>query len=98
MDKLGSLFAFVRTAQLRSFVAAGRQIGISSSAVGKSVAKLEQQLGVRLLQRNTRNVRLTEEGRQFYERCKPLLDELEEAEAMLTHSMQAPRGPLSQKL
>ncbi|MGO4261409.1 LysR family transcriptional regulator [Lysobacter sp. TAB13] len=94
MDKLGSLLAFVRTAQLRSFVAAGRQIGISSSAVGKSVAKLEQQLGVRLLQRNTRNVRLTEEGRQFYERCKPLLDELEEAEAMLTHSMQAPRGRL----
>lgn len=94
MDKLGSLLAFVRTAQTRSFVGAGRLLGLSSSAVGKSVAKLEQQLGVRLLQRNTRNVRLTEEGQAFYERCRPLLDELEEAEAMLTHAMQAPRGRL----
>ncbi|WP_408951754.1 LysR family transcriptional regulator [Lysobacter sp. Hz 25] len=94
MDKLGSLLAFVRTAETRSFVAAGRQIGVSASAIGKSVAKLEQQLGVRLLQRNTRNVRLTEEGRMFYERCRPLLDELDEAEAMLTHAMQAPRGRL----
>jgi len=94
MDKLASLQAFIRTAETRSFVAAGRLIGVSSSAVGKSVAKLEQQLGVRLLQRNTRNVRLTEEGRQFYDRCRPLLDELAEAEAMLTHAMQAPRGRL----
>ncbi|QQP94832.1 LysR family transcriptional regulator [Lysobacter enzymogenes] len=94
MDKLGSLLAFVRTAHARSFVAAARQLGVSSSAVGKSVARLEQQLGVRLLQRNTRNVQLTEEGRQFYERCKPLLDELEDAEAALTHAMQAPRGRL----
>jgi DNA-binding transcriptional LysR family regulator len=94
MDKLGSLQAFIRTAELRSFVAAGRVLGISSSAIGKSVAKLEQQLGLRLLQRNTRNVRLTEEGRQFYERCRPLLIELEDAEAMLTHAMGAPRGRL----
>lgn len=94
MDKLASLTAFIRTAETRSFVAAGRLLGVSSSAVGKSVARLEQQLGVRLLQRNTRNVRLTEEGRQFYERCRPLLDELAEAEAVLTDSMQAPRGRL----
>ena len=94
MDKFGSLLAFVRTAHARSFVAAARQLGVSSSAVGKSVARLEQQLGVRLLQRNTRNVQLTEEGRQFYERCKPLLDELEDAEAALTHAMHAPRGRL----
>lgn len=94
MDKFGSLLAFVRTAETRSFVAAGRALGVSASAVGKSVSKLERQLGVRLFQRNTRNVHLTEEGRLYYERCSPLLDELEEAEAMLSHTMQAPRGRL----
>jgi DNA-binding transcriptional LysR family regulator len=94
MDKFGSLLAFVRTAETRSFVASARLLGMSASAVGKSVAKLEAELGVRLFERNTRNVSLTEQGRLYYERCRPLLDELAETEAILTHSMQAPRGRL----
>ncbi len=94
MDKFGSLVAFVRTAETRSFVAAARLLGISPSAVGKSVARLEAELGARLLERNTRNVSLTEQGRLYYERCRPLLDELAETEAILTHTMQAPRGRL----
>lgn len=62
MDRLSGLLAFARTAEFGSFIAAGRALGISASAVGKSVARLEQELGVRLLQRSTRRVGLTEEG------------------------------------
>ncbi len=61
MDRLSGLTAFVRTADLGSFAAAGRVLGLSASAVGKAVTNLERQLGVRLLQRSTRSIRLTEE-------------------------------------
>ena len=53
MDKLSGMLAFVKTAELGSFVAAGRALEISASAVGKGVARLEQEVGVRLLQRST---------------------------------------------
>jgi len=94
MDKLTGLIAFVRTADLGSFVAAGRALEVSASAVGKAVVRLEQELGVRLLQRSTRRVSLTEEGRLFHERCRRILDDLEDAQAMLSAAMQKPRGRL----
>lgn len=94
MDKLTGLAAFVRTAQTQSFVAAGRLLGLSASAVGKSVARLEQRLGVRLFQRSTRRIRLTDEGTRFYERCRHILDDIDQAEAMLSHATEAPRGRL----
>ncbi len=94
MDSLNGIVAFVRTAETLSFVAAGRKLGISASAVGKSIAKLEQSLGVRLFQRTTRRVTLTEEGRHFHERCHRILEELRDAEAMLAESAQTPRGRL----
>ncbi|MDP3653128.1 MAG: LysR substrate-binding domain-containing protein [Rhodoferax sp.] len=94
MDKLSGLLAFVKTADLGSFVAAGRALEISASAVGKSVARLEQEVGVRLLQRSTRRVQLTEEGRLFHERCRPILDDLDDAQAMLSQAREAPRGRL----
>jgi DNA-binding transcriptional LysR family regulator len=56
MDSLGSLNAFVRAAETRSFTVAGRQLGVSSSAIGKSVARMEERLGVRLFHRSTRSV------------------------------------------
>ncbi|WP_053842927.1 LysR family transcriptional regulator [Paracidovorax avenae] len=93
-SSLSALLAFVRTAELGSFVAAGRTLGISASAVGKAVAKLEQELGVRLLQRSTRRIALTEEGRQFHERCRRILDDLDDARAMVSQSAAAPRGRL----
>lgn len=93
-SSLSALLAFVRTAELGSFVAAGRALGISASAVGKAVAKLEQELGVRLLQRSTRRIALTEEGRQFHERCRRILDDLDDARAMVSQSAAAPRGRL----
>ncbi|MEI9983819.1 MAG: LysR family transcriptional regulator [Aliidongia sp.] len=50
MDSLGALAAFTRAAETRSFTEAGRQLGVSSSAIGKAVARLEERLGVRLFQ------------------------------------------------
>lgn len=91
---LSGLLAFVRTADLGSFVAAARVLGISASAVGKSVTRLEQELGVRLLQRTTRRIALTEEGRQFHERCRRILDDLGDARAMLSQAAGTPRGRL----
>ena len=94
MDRLNGLTAFVRTADLGSFVAAGRSLGLSASAIGKAVAKLEDQLGVRLFQRSTRSLRLTEEGRLFHERCRHILDELDDAQIELARTREAPRGRL----
>jgi len=94
MDRLSGLTAFVKTVDLGSFVAAGRVLEISASAVGKAVARLEQQLGVRLLQRSTRRIQLTEEGRLFHERCRRILDDLDDAHAMMSQTLEAPRGRL----
>ncbi|MEH3120750.1 MAG: LysR substrate-binding domain-containing protein [Sphingomonas phyllosphaerae] len=92
MDRLTGLSAFVRTADLGSFVAAGRVLGLSPSAVGKAVTKLENQLGVRLIQRSTRSLRLTEEGRAFHERCRRVLDDLDDAHESLLRTREAPQG------
>ncbi|NML31337.1 LysR family transcriptional regulator [Paraburkholderia antibiotica] len=94
MDNLNGIVAFVRTAETLSFVAAGRKLGISASAVGKTIAKLERALGVRLFHRTTRRVTLTEEGRHFHERCHWILEELRDAESMLSKAAQSPRGRL----
>ncbi len=94
MKTLNGLLAFVKTVDLGSFIAASRALEISASAVGKSVARLEQDLGVRLLQRSTRRLQLTEEGRAFHERCRRILDELDDAKAMLSRAMEVPRGRL----
>lgn len=94
MDRLTGIVSFVRTAETSSFVAAGRHLGISASAVGKNVAKLEEKLGVRLFHRTTRRVRLTTEGALYYERCHRILDDLDEAENVVTDASQAPRGLL----
>jgi DNA-binding transcriptional LysR family regulator len=94
MDKFNGLLAFVKTADLGSFVAAGRALEISASAVGKSVARLEGNVGVRLLQRSTRRIQLTEEGRLFHERCRRILEDLDDAQAMLSRTREVPRGRL----
>ncbi|MGN8020661.1 LysR family transcriptional regulator [Phyllobacterium sp. 22229] len=94
MDNLNGLFAFVRSAETLSFVAAGRSLGISASAVGKTIARLEQNLDVRLFQRSTRRISLTAEGQLFYERCRRIIDDLNDAESMLSRTKEAPRGRL----
>jgi DNA-binding transcriptional LysR family regulator len=94
MDSFSGLESFVRAADLLSFAEAGRALGISASAVGKNVARLEQQLGLRLFQRTSRQVRLTQEGALFHERCRRILDELHDARAAMQAAAEAPRGRL----
>lgn len=76
---LSLLESFVTTARLGSFAAAGRRLGISASGVGKAVQRLEAELGVTLLQRSTRRLELTEEGRGLLAGLGPALEALDEA-------------------
>ena len=94
MDRLGPLNAFVHAAESRSFTATGRELGISASAVGKAVARLEERLGVRLFHRSTRSIALTPEGALFLKRCQTIFEEIEAAELELAQSTAAPRGRL----
>jgi DNA-binding transcriptional LysR family regulator len=94
MDKLSGLAVFVQTARAQSFVSAGRVLGLSASAVSKSVSRLEERVGVRLLQRSTRSVRLTSEGEVFLERCRRILDEVDAAENELSALSTRPSGKL----
>src|ERR1700749_1641045 len=94
MDSLGSLNAFVRAAEARSFTVAGRQLGVSSSAIGKAVARMEERLGVRLLHRSPRSITLTAERGPFLERCRRIFSEIEAAELELSQTQEAPRGTL----
>jgi DNA-binding transcriptional LysR family regulator len=80
LEKTAGLVAFVRTIDAGSFASAARLIGASPSAVSKSVGRLEQRLGVRLLQRSTRTLSPTAEGAAYYERVAPHLRAIEEAE------------------
>lgn len=94
MDSLNSFAVFVQVAETRSFVAAGRLLGVSASAVGKSVVRLEERLGVRLFHRSTRSVTLTAEGTLFLARSRRILAEIEAAELELSQASAAPRGRL----
>jgi DNA-binding transcriptional LysR family regulator len=94
MDHVGALSVFVQAADARSFTVAGNQLGISSSAVGKAITRLEERLGTRLFHRSTRAITLTAEGSLFLERCRRILGEIEAAEVELAQSSGAPRGNL----
>jgi DNA-binding transcriptional LysR family regulator len=94
MDKLGAIGIFAQTAEAGSFVAAGHRLGISGSAVGKAIARLEDELGVRLFNRSTRSMALTEEGSLFLDTCRRIQTEYEEARARLSRSQTDPRGQL----
>ena len=86
MDSLNGFNVFVQVAETRSFVAAGRLLGVSASAVGKSVARLEARLGARLFHRSTRSITLTAEGTQFLARSRRILAEIEAAELELSQA------------
>lgn len=94
MDHLGPLNAFIHAAESRSFTAAGRDLGISASAIGKAVARLEDRLGVRLFHRSTRSITLTPEGELFLKRCQTIFAEIEAAEQELAETSASPRGKL----
>ncbi|WP_454721064.1 MULTISPECIES: LysR substrate-binding domain-containing protein [Cupriavidus] len=94
MENLAALNAFIRAAETRSFTEAARQLGVTSSAIGKTIARLEERLGVRLFHRSTRSITLTQEGSLFLESCKRILAELENAQLELAQSRRAPAGKL----
>lgn len=85
---------FVLTAQLHSFTAAAVQLGITSSAVGKSVSRLESRLGVKLLHRTTRKLTLTSEGEAYLASCVRAIDDLGTTEDGLSTGQAEPRGRL----
>jgi DNA-binding transcriptional LysR family regulator len=94
LDSLSALATFVRTAEARSFTAAGQQLGLSSSAIGKAIARLEEHLGVRLFNRNTRTTTLTQEGQLFLDSCRRIISEIKSIEQEFVRSKSAPEGKL----
>jgi len=94
MDKFQSIAAFSRVVEAGSFAGAAGRLGVSVSSVSRLVADLEAHLGVRLLNRTTRRISLTEAGRAFHQRSVQLLADLEEAEASASEGAAVPRGTL----
>ena len=94
MDRLASITAFVRVAENGGFSAAARSLNVSPTTVSDQVQALETALGVRLLNRTTRRVSLTEVGREYYERCSQILHELQEADEVASALQVTPRGRL----
>ncbi len=94
MDTLLSLRVFCEIASAGSFVAAAHRLSLSAPMVSKHMAHLERELGVRLLNRTSRRVSLTEAGNLYYEQCRAALETLELAAAAIGRSVEAPRGAL----
>lgn len=94
MDRMTSIATFVKIAEAGGFAAAARKLGVSPSTVTTQIQELEDRLGVRLLNRSTRKVSLTEIGKAYYERCMHILADMDEADGAV-HAMHAkPSGIL----
>lgn len=94
MEQLKGISVFVQTVEAGGFSAAAKKLNLTRSAVGKTVARLEDRLNVRLFHRTTRSQSLTEEGRFFYERCVSALEEIRLGEALLESGRREVRGRL----
>jgi DNA-binding transcriptional LysR family regulator len=94
MSRWDGIDEFTAVAEQASFSAAARRLGLSTSAVSREIARLEDRLQTRLLHRTTRRVELTDAGRDFLARCRRLIDERDEALAAVQPDDQAPRGLL----
>lgn len=94
MDRFGALQAFVKVVELGSFARAAQRLDLSTSAVSRQVSDLEAHLDVRLLNRTTRRLSLTEAGQSFYEHAVQLVADLDEAEASVRASATVPKGTL----
>ena len=94
MDSISRVAIFVQVARLQSFVAAGRELGMSGPAVSKQIQALEDRLGVRLLNRTTRSVTLTDEGALYLDRAAKALEDLQEAERRIQELKDCPTGKL----
>ncbi len=94
MEDLSAMAVFARVVEMESFSGAARALGLSKSAVSKRVGRLEDRMGLRLLNRTTRRLSLTEAGAAFYEGCRRVVAEAEAAERAVTRLASAPRGRL----
>jgi DNA-binding transcriptional LysR family regulator len=94
MDRISSMLSFVKVVDTGGFSSAGRQLNLATSVVTNHVKALEERLGVRLLNRTTRSVSLTEAGRVYYERCVQILSEIEDADEAAQVLQSKPRGVL----
>jgi len=91
---LGSIELFCLAAEQRGFTAAATIAGVTPAAVSRSIGRLEERLGVRLFVRTTRHIRLTDAGRQYFERCRAALDQLVDAEREAGGEQARPSGTL----
>jgi DNA-binding transcriptional LysR family regulator len=94
MNKFTALHIFTKVAENRGFSAAARKLRISTSTVTKTVARLEDELGIQLFNRTTRRLHTTDYGQTFYERCVRILADLEDAEAALRAGSASHHGRL----
>jgi DNA-binding transcriptional LysR family regulator len=91
---LNEIVIFAKVAHAGSFTKAARELGMPKSTVSRKVGELEERLGARLLQRTTRQLSLSDIGRTYYEHCRRIVDEVEEAARAVTSLQEAPRGRL----
>jgi DNA-binding transcriptional LysR family regulator len=94
MDRLAALETFAKVAETKSFSEAARRLRASKSVVSRQIAALEAELGVRLFQRTTRSMTLTEAGRGYFQRASRILADLEEANLSVSQLQATPRGLL----
>lgn len=92
MADLNDYVWFARVVEHGGFAAAGRALGQPKSKLSRRIAALEARLGVRLIERSSRRFRVTEIGQSFYERCRAILIEAEQAEAIVASAQAAPQG------
>ena len=94
MDRLDAMKLFVRVAETGSFSGVAAQIDVARSVVTRQIAALEAHLGTKLIARSTRRLSLTSAGAAYLEKCRDILNRVEEAESDLVENRQAPRGSL----
>lgn len=92
MDQIQAMKIFIRIAELESFSRAAEDLDLPRATVSTTLKRLEQRLGVRLFLRTTRQVKITDEGKIYYQRCLQLLSALEEADTLFAHHKNQPAG------
>src|SRR6266404_7289775 len=94
MNQIQGMRAFMRVIDLNSFALAARQLGMSAAAVTRSINMLEAHLNLRLINRSTRCLSLTEAGAEYLEGCRRIIDTLDEVESNLIKTTRSPQGTL----
>lgn len=94
MSDLNEVFAFTKVVEYKSYSKAAEHLGVPKSNLSRKIASLEERLSIRLLQRTTRTLSLTEAGKIYYEECKKALDKIDDAESVVSSLQATPQGLL----